>query len=246
MLPIHHSTMQLQALDLFCGAGGASAGLALAGFQVTGIDHRKQPRYPYRFIQADALQPPLDLAAFDLVWTSPPCQRYSVASDVRTDPERYPDLVGRTRRLLEQTGVRYWIIENVPKAPIRADAVLRGIDFGLPIVRRRHFELCGFQIPFRLTAVEGRRVSTGQIACVAGRGANNGLSRTTRWLELPKSLRERILRRNSADGWRQAMETPWMTRSETAQAVPPAYARYLGDHAHRTIEGDRTRSGRIA
>ena len=232
--------MPLQALDLFCGAGGASTGLAVAGFDVTGVDHRKQPRYPYRFIRADALHPPVDLERFDLIWSSPPCQRYSVASDIRTDPERYPDLVSETRRLLQRSGVRYWIIENVPKAPIRPDAVLRGIDFGLPIVRRRHFELSGFQVPFRLTAVEGRRVATGEIACVAGRGANNGLSRTTRWLELPEKLRQRILKRNSADGWREAMETPWMTRSETAQAVPPAYARYLAEHARRAIEADRS------
>jgi DNA (cytosine-5)-methyltransferase 1 len=46
-------------LDLFCGNGGAAAGYARAGFDVTGIDHRPMPRYllsaASAFVRADAL-----------------------------------------------------------------------------------------------------------------------------------------------------------------------------------------------
>ena len=131
--------MKPRLLDLFCSAVGATAGYMRAGFHVTGVDIKPQPRYcGDEFHQADALTFPLD--GFDAIAASPPCQGYSVTRNFTARTE-YPDLLGATRVRLERSGIP-WVIENVPGAPMRADFKLCGCMFGLPRLRRvRWFEV---------------------------------------------------------------------------------------------------------
>ncbi len=45
----------MKLLDLFCCAGGASMGYHRAGFEVTGVDIKDQPSYPFKFIKGDVI-----------------------------------------------------------------------------------------------------------------------------------------------------------------------------------------------
>jgi len=194
-----------RALDLFCGAGGAAMGLYRAGFDVTGIDSRPQPSYPFEFIRADALAPPVRPSDYDLIWASPPCQAYSATRKITG--KEYPDLVPGTRALLERGG-RPWVIENVPGAPLRHPFRLCGTMFGLGVIRHRIFEAtflvlapgCGRHGPTN----SHRGYSTGaEFVCVAGNNYRRG------------------------EGAR-AMGIDWMrTRTELSQSVPPAYSEFI-------------------
>ena len=138
-------------------------GLMRAGFDVVGVDSNRKrgKRYPAAFVCGDALNPPVELADFDFIWASPPCQRFSNATPTKRR-EEHLDLISITRDMLRASGVPY-VIENVPQAPIRADIVLTGAAFDLDVVRQRHFEVGRFVPPLALLKQDVRRVDTGEL-----------------------------------------------------------------------------------
>ena len=138
---------KLKVLDLCCGGGGAALGLIQAGFhEVVGVDIKKQKCYPADHIIADIARLPFDVHAFDAVWVSPPCQRFSPATysnGGKAAAEKHPNYIPLVRELLD--GHPFTVIENVPQAPIRADVRLTGTSVGLGrIDRLRHFETSFF------------------------------------------------------------------------------------------------------
>lgn len=206
----------MKALDLFCGAGGASMGLHRAGYEVTGVDLYPQPRYPFNFVQADALTFPLE--GYDLIWASPVCKRFSSATRTAGTSEMWPDQIAPIRERLEAAGVPY-IIENVQGAPLINAVMLCGAQFGLQTYRHRYFESNVLLLvpphPRHDAPVVkmGRPPTAGQFINPVGH-----------FSDVPYA--------------RRALGIPWMGQSELAQAIPPAYSEYLG----RQVAGQ----GRVA
>ncbi len=219
----------MRLLDLFCGAGGAAMGYHQAGFtEIVGVDIIPQPNYPFTFIQADALTPPVDLDYFDLIHASPPCQAYSITAKAfpHLRNRRYPTLVEPTQTMLAG---RPYVIENVPGAPLRADIILCGSMFGLAsfdpdmdrVMYLRRHRLFEMSFPM-MSAPDQCRQYAGAIAGVYGGGglerADALAGRTRRGGYTPK-----------ADVRREIMRMPWATMKEVNEAIPPAYTRFIGE-----------------
>lgn len=229
----------MRLLDLFCGAGGAAAGYHRAGFtDVVGIDHQPQPRYPFEFVQGDALwmletlvrqgsicptgSTRYWLKDFAAIHASPPCQRFSSLQFLNPGSrETHPDLIEPCRRLLRKTG-KPWVMENVITAPMPGAVLLCGSAFGLLVRRHRLFEsnVFLFGSSCRHKAQKGEYPSGGGPGLRADRRKRTS-SVVSVWGgdgggKGPKTL------------WEQAMGIDWMTRGELAQAIPPAYTEFVG------------------
>lgn len=194
-------------LDLFCGAGGAARGLrsAFPEAEIVGVDHVWQKRYPYTFVQSDAMDFPLE--GYDLIWASLPCQHYSRLKHFAK--RNYGSHIPALRARLKASGKSY-VIENVPLAPLINPLTLCGTMFGLNTIKHRLFEInpaiwfppatCSH---LKKTVRAGRRPADNQYHCIAGNFA-----------DLP--------------GAKKAMGIDWMTRKKMLQAIPRIYAEWIG------------------
>lgn len=192
-------------------------GYHLAGFEVVGVDIVPQPRYPFAFVQADALE---YVAAhgheFDAIHASPPCQGYSPMRHLPWLAGReYPRLIDATRKALQATG-KPWVIENVSAAPLNG-AELCGAALGLPLIRHRRFESSVLLLfppcpghPVRIYQGNGRMRTAGRGSGVMG-----------------------VLPGYSP---RDALGIDWMTTREMRQAIPPAYTRLIGGQLLQAVE----------
>lgn len=222
-------------LDLFCGAGGAAMGYHRADFDVVGVDISEQPRYPFDFVQLDALTflreevlPYLSVTKFVAVHASPPCQLWSDATGVSGRREDWPDLVTPTRDLLLKAGNIPYVIENVPKAPLRHPVTLCGVRFPeLAVIRHRAFETnwpltAPVHTPHPLVyTMDKRKAHYGKLreeeSFVQVTGGGNC----------------------SADRAREAMGIDWMTKAELNEAIPPAYTEWVGRQLLRHLHDQR-------
>jgi DNA (cytosine-5)-methyltransferase 1 len=215
----------MKLLDLFCCAGGASMGYYRAGFEVTGVDIKDQPSYPFKFIKGDVMEIIKDkdfLNSFDVIHASPPCQGYSNATKPDSVYVHYsqgkdtPKLIEPVRNALINTG-KYYIIENVAGAkeyliePFR----LTGYMFNMPIERTRYFE-CNFPVA--------------ELKNITKRGYSKKYAEENGIDYRDMSVTGKSRRKGSIDVWRKVMDMPWAGRGwELTEAIPPAYTKYIGE-----------------
>lgn len=159
--------MKKDAIDLFCGCGGLTLGLALAGFDVVaGADAWKPAIETYRanYPGHDAIEADLsdeesayrlikDYEPF-LVAGGPPCQDFSIAG-TKTEGER-ADMTVRYARAIARARPPAFLMENVPRAALSSafksamgifreagygvtTRVVDAIEVGVPQFRKRLF-----------------------------------------------------------------------------------------------------------
>ena len=221
----------MKVLDLCCREGGAAKGYHQAGAtMIVGVDTKPQPRFPFGFLQADALS--LDLRfirQFDLVHASPACQGLT---EMNNDKSRHLNLIAPIRKLLIASGVPY-VIENVRGARkhLINPVSLFGTMFDMHVVsstgqrfdlsRERLFETSwpvpqpwnpGASHPIANVYGGHFRVRSGDYRTGKGTG---------RTVDLPGEDRAALARR--------LMEMPWASMDGISEAVPPPYCQYIGE-----------------
>jgi DNA (cytosine-5)-methyltransferase 1 len=214
--------MKPRLLDLFCGAGGAAMGYARAGFEVVGVDHVPQPRYPFAFIRDDALEYLAVLMErspdrywigdFDAIHASPPCPIHSSLTGwgkSRRVKTADVDLIPPVRELFEATGLPY-VIENVKRKALIEPVKVCGQGLGLPVRRHRWFE--------SNVSLMGSPCWHPGPPVIVVRGSIGRRIFDPRRTAIAPTLEEA----------RAIMEMPNGTAEECADALPPAYCELIG------------------
>ena len=212
-------------LDLFCCQGGAGKGYDLAGFTVVGVDNKPQPRYPFAFIQADALEYlQYHGHEYDAIHASPPCQHFSTITRTTKSQNDHPNLIPQVRQILEWID-RPWVIENVVGAPLVNPIMLCGAMFpALRVYRHRLFESnIPLIAPTHPTHIERTT------KCGRGAGENG-------WMSIAGHV-------GNVAAANAAMGCGWMSQKGIAQAIPPAYTEYIGKQLIGWLHGQETKPG---
>lgn len=183
-----------------------------AGFEVTGVDIKHGKRYPFKYLRLNVMElQPSDLAEYDLIHASPPCQTHSITRNLRIAQGKQTDkldLIEPTRALLQASGKPY-VIENVPGAPLFKPILLCGSAFGLKVRRHRLFES---NLILKGTTCDHKK-----------QGRPVGVYGSMRD-EIPSGGKTAT----SIEEAREAMGIDWMIWGELVEAIPPVYTEHIG------------------
>jgi hypothetical protein len=164
-------------------------------------------------------------ARYVMISASPPCQGEGAPAKGtnRARGQSYPRLIAATREALDLVGLPY-MIENVAGAELRKDLMLCGEMFGLDVIMHRYFECGGGLIipqpphPRHRGRVRGWRHGVwydGPYVAAYGRGGGKA---TVREMQEAKGI-------------------DWTSEHlALREAIPPAYARYIGEHVHAWLD----------
>jgi DNA (cytosine-5)-methyltransferase 1 len=208
--------------DFFCCQGGASKGYADAGFCVAGGDLEPQPRYPFEFLQSDAIRDfdaLIEIYRPAVVVGSPPCQGYSAAQVIQG--REHPKLISQFRDRCKASGLPY-VIENVEGArdELIAPERLCGLMFGLQTDRHRLFETGG---GFSLSVPEHPRPGA------QSREDHRDMPKTKMGRPfVDGELRQYVGNFHGPAAARVDLGVPWMNRDGIRECIPPIYAEYVG------------------
>lgn len=202
----------MKLLDLFCCQGGAGMGYKQAGFDVTGVDIKPQPKYPFNFILGDAI----DYLKrhgneYCFIHASPPCQGYS-----HLTPEKYKcnydRLIYSLRELLIKIG-KPFCIENVVGArkELINPILLCGSMFDLRTQRHRLFET-SFKI------VAPAKCNHSELPLLVTTASKASREKRFKLGIKPKSVANAPM----------AYGIDWMDFNGLKESIPPAYTKYIG------------------
>lgn len=201
-------------------------GYHLAGFDVWGVDHLRQPRYPFPLIEIDALYF-LEIGGwmdFDIIHASPPCQAYSMTQ--RIQQREHPDLITPLRELLQVTKLPY-VIENVPFSPLLNPIELCGSMFELKTYRHRLFES---NISLTAPLHPPHEAPLGKM----GRPTNED------------EMIHVVGNFSGVADASEAMGIDWMSRDDLREAIPPAYTHLIGSQLLQLIFPGYTKRAEVS
>jgi DNA (cytosine-5)-methyltransferase 1 len=223
----------MRLLDLFCGGGGAAMGYHRAGFEIVGVDIMPQPRYPFKFVKADALMYAVAFGRqFDIIHASPPCLYHTRLQKIHQNKKGHRDHIKSTRNVLKWIRIPY-VIENVPGArrelidPIMLCGTMFSLETkdGNQLQRHRFFECPG--LPLILTP-PCRHLSGSMIGVHGGRQHPKRRKTVGVYGSSGGSSKRDSRKMFGMNARREVMQIDWMTRDELNQAIPPAYTEWLG------------------
>jgi hypothetical protein len=232
----------LEALDLYCCAGGATRGLQQAGFRVTGVDHNDRSTYcGDEFVQADTIHYLREIIRtgeihrFVLIGASPPCQQRCTltrgTNTARGWGRDHPQFVPPTRELLLAAGVPFYIEQPSNHAGlIRVDLTLCTdmFEVGPPpwVQRHRDFEIHGFSVEQPEHPAGPVRGHRGYVRGYRGKsGDRPGFFRDGPYVAPYGNGGGKA----TVAEMQHALGIDWTdVREELTEAIPPAYTEWIG------------------